>query len=190
MRGVMMRVWMVLAAGVLAGCTPGGGKGGVGDGGVSDGGVSDAAPGGAGLPREAGAGSATPGGSAQAQAQAKAEAEGAGQIELLKMTLTSEVKDKEPADKLDAAKEGERVYAHLALRNRTGEEREVRVTFDVGGKTRTELTLKVGAAWQWRTWGYATMKEGDAGKELTVVVSEVDGAELRQMTLPIRKGSK
>jgi len=106
------------------------------------------------------------------------------------MTLTSAVKDKEPVDKLEAAQAGERVYAHLALRNRTGETRQVELVFEVSGSTRSRVVLDVEESWQWRTWAYATLRDGDSG-ELLVTATEIDGPEIAQRTLPIRgKGKK
>jgi hypothetical protein len=110
-------------------------------------------------------------------------------LQLLRLTLTSGVKDKEPADKLDAAPPGARVYAHLAIRNRSGEPGRVKVEFQVNGKTRTTVELDVQESWQWRTWGYCTLRDADSG-ELTVIVTEEGGPELKQVTLPIRGRAK
>jgi hypothetical protein len=120
-------------------------------------------------------------------ASAREEAKPASEhLELLRMTITSGVKEKDPIDKLDAAPAGERIYAHLAVRNRTGEPQKVEVLFEVNGKERTRLELEVGESWQWRTWGYNTLRPGDVG-ELTITATEVDGPELAQVTIPIRK---
>ena len=126
---------------------------------------------------------------ATGSAGAEAEAEAADHLQLLRLTLTSGVKDKEPVDRLEAVPAGGRVYAHLALRNRTGEARRVVVAFLVNGKERTTVRLDVQEAWQWRTWGYNTLREGDSG-ELTVVVTEEDGPELREVVAPIRGGAR
>jgi len=107
-----------------------------------------------------------------------------GSLELLKLTLTSDVQKKEPVDKLDVAKPGTRVYAHLKLRNRTGETRKVRVDFLIDGKLRTPLELEVAPSWSYRTWGYNTIKAGDAG-ELEVRVYDDDGATITTARLPI-----
>ncbi|AKT39285.1 hypothetical protein [Chondromyces crocatus] len=175
----MLRVrWALvyaLVVAALSGCESG--SSGSGSAGV-DAGASDAAAG--------SSGAVSTGAPGAAGGDEAPEVKG---LELLKMTLTSAVKDKEPADRLSTARAGERVYAHLSLRNRTGGPREVRVEFQVNGVARTELTLDVGASWQWRTWGYNTLRSVDAG-ELTVIVSEVGGEELRRVSLPIKKGSK
>ena len=127
-------------------------------------------------------------GSAGGEAEGGAAA-AADHVQMLRLTLTSGVKDKEPVDRLDAVPAGGRVYAHLALRNRTGEARRVVVAFLVNGKERTTVRLDVQEAWQWRTWGYNTLREGDSG-ELTVVVTEEDGPELQEVAAPIRGGAR
>jgi hypothetical protein len=161
------------AAAALAGCTPDPPAGGGVDAGAAN---SAAAAPSAPVPAPAPTASAT-------------QEPAAEHLELLRMTLTSGVKDKDPVDKLDAARAGERIYAHLAVRNRTGEPRKVEVAFDVNAKERSRIELEVRASWQWRTWGYNTLREADSG-ELTITVTEVDGPELTQVTVPIRrKGS-
>lgn len=163
----------------LAACDPERPSGGAADGGPGDAAAEASIPGAAPAQTAAAPGSA---GAGRAPAGAAAE-----HLQLLKMTLTSAVKDKEPVDKLEAASAGERVYAHLALRNRTEEMRQVELIFQVNGSTRSHVVLDVEDSWQWRTWAYATLREGDSG-ELTVIATEIDGPELRRATLPIRKG--
>lgn len=127
-----------------------------------------------------------PSSSAAPSAPSAAEAElETRPVELLKFQFTSAVKDREPVDRLDAARPGARVYAHLTLRNRTGRDRAVHVEFAVDGKKRTELDLPVKESWSFRTWGYNTMQTKDTG-ELTVSVTDDEGHPLGDFTLPIR----
>jgi len=107
-------------------------------------------------------------------------------LELLKLTLTSEVKKKEPVDKLEAATAGKRVYAHLAIRNRSNEARKIAVTYVVNGKPRPPVDLEVEPSWSYRTWGYNTLPSGEKG-ELEVRVTDDAGAVLGTATLPIRE---
>ena len=170
-----------LALAALAGCDPEKPSGGPADAGPGDAAIAS--------PGAAPAGSAAGAGSSQGGPRAPAEP-AAEHLQLLKMTLTSSVKNKEPVDKLEAAQAGERVYAHLALRNRTEETRQVELVFEVGGSTRSRVVLDVEESWQWRTWAYATLRDGDSG-ELVVTATEIDGPEIAQATLPIRgKGKK
>jgi DUF2914 family protein len=111
-------------------------------------------------------------------------------LELLKLTLTSAVKDKEPADTLSDIAPGERVYAHLKFRNRSEAEQEIRVTFKVNGKTRTTVKLDVEPSWSFRTWGYNTLQDGDTRGELTVTVTDDDGATIAEASLPIHKNAR
>ncbi len=178
-----MRQQALLLAAALAACDPETPSGGAADGGVGDAAAASASS----VPGRPGV--ATPG-SAGAKAPSTAPAAAAAEhLQLLKMTLTSAVNNKEPVDKLEAAVAGERVYAHLALRNRTEEMRQVELVFRVGESTRSHVVLDIEESWQWRTWAYATLRDGDSG-ELTVTATEVDGPELRRMTLPIRGKGK
>ncbi|TKD06635.1 hypothetical protein [Polyangium fumosum] len=110
-------------------------------------------------------------------------------IELLQLTLTSDVQKKDPVDTLDVAPPGTRVYAHLKLRNRSQDKRKVHVDFLVNGKLRTPLDLTVEPSWSFRTWGYNTMQAGDTG-ELEVRVLDDGGATLATARLPIKAKSK
>ncbi|MDC0739734.1 hypothetical protein [Polyangium mundeleinium] len=110
-------------------------------------------------------------------------------LELLQLTLTSDVQKKEPVDTLDVAPPGTRVYAHLKLRNRSQDKRKVHVDFFVNGKLRTPLDLTVEPSWSFRTWGYNTMQAGDTG-ELEVRVLDDGGTTLATARLPIKAKSK
>ncbi|MDI1478198.1 hypothetical protein [Polyangium sp. y55x31] len=110
-------------------------------------------------------------------------------LELLQLTLTSDVQKKEPVDTLDVAPPGSRVYAHLKLRNRSQDKRKVHVDFLVNGKLRTPLDLTVEPSWSYRTWGYNTMQAGDTG-ELEVRVLDDGGSTLATARLPIKAKSK
>lgn len=106
-------------------------------------------------------------------------------VDLLKMELTSEVKNKEPVDKLDSAKPGERVYAHLTVRNRTAGQQRVSLSFRINDEERTMVDLKVEKSWSWRTWAYVTLRKDDKG-ELTVHAFDDHGAELATKSIPIK----
>ncbi len=107
-------------------------------------------------------------------------------LELLKMTLTSGVENKQPKDVLTSAKPGERVYAHLTVRNRSGRERKVHVAFQVNGDTRSEVDLTVGSSWSWRTWAYNTLTAKDVKGTVRVEVTDDEGHPVGGAELPIR----
>lgn len=106
-------------------------------------------------------------------------------VELLAFSFTSGVKNKAPVDALRSAKVGQKVHAHLTLRNRTGRPRKVELRFRVAGELRTELSLEVGEAWSWRTWGYNTILAGDRGKKLSLEVVDDEGHPIVDAELPI-----
>ncbi len=107
-------------------------------------------------------------------------------VELLKLVFASDVKDKAPVGPLQTAKTGERVYAHLTLRNQSGRPRKVHLEFAVDGEKRTTVDLFVGESWSWRTWAYNTILPKDAGKKLTLEVTDDAGHPLFEGALPIR----
>lgn len=113
---------------------------------------------------------------------AEAPADG---VDLLKMVLTSAVKNKEPADVLDSAKPGQRVYGHITVRNRTAGPKRVSLSFRVNGDERSLVDLNVEKSWSWRTWAYVTLRKEDKG-ELTVHAFDDRGAELGTGSIPIR----
>ncbi|MFO0550482.1 MAG: hypothetical protein U0271_18955 [Polyangiaceae bacterium] len=128
------------------------------------------------------------GAASAAEDSAYAEETSTRPVELLKFQWTSGVKSMNPVDKLDHAEPGQRVYAHLTIRNRTGRPRTVHATFSVNGKVRTEnVTLDVKESWSFRTWAYVTLQKKDEGK-VTVVISDDEGFPLVDETLPIRGG--
>lgn len=106
-------------------------------------------------------------------------------MELLGLTITSNIDKKEPVDKLKTATPGSRVYAHLKMRNRSDEKRTVHVDFLVNGKLRTPLKLDIEPSWSFRTWGYNTLQAGDSG-ELEVQVYDDAGTMLERVRLPIQ----
>lgn len=139
------------------------------------------------------ASSAAPPGSAASKAAAPASASAAPvklPLQILRFTLTSEVKAKEPVDKLEVAEGGQRVWAHLAVRNRTGGAKRLTLRFLVGDEERSSVDLTVESSWSFRTWGYNTLRATDKAGELTVEVRDDEGALLQKATLPIKPGAK
>lgn len=106
-------------------------------------------------------------------------------LEILKFRFTSAVKNRDPVDKLDHAKPGERVYAHFAVRNRTGKKRQMTVVFAVDGKEKTKVDLDIDESWEWRTWAYNTVAPNEKGT-LTLSVTDDEGHPLLDEKLPIR----
>jgi hypothetical protein len=107
-------------------------------------------------------------------------------VELLGLVLTSGIASKDPVDVVEQAKAGERVYAHLTIRNRTGRPREVVLRFHVEGVERANVPLEIGESWSWRSWGYATPRPADVGKKLTIELVDDEGRTLAERTLPVR----
>jgi len=107
-------------------------------------------------------------------------------LELLRLTLASGVEAKEPVDVLTKARPGQRVWAHVKLRNRSGRTKSVRLVFSVGGKERSRTDLDVEPSWSFRTWGYVTLQPGDRSGELAVSVLDDTGWALGESRLPIR----
>ena len=111
-------------------------------------------------------------------------------LQVLRLTLTSEVKQKEPVDELKEAGPGQRVWAHVTLRNRAPESRRVSVSFKVDGDERSTVDLQVASSWSFRTWAYNTLRAGDKSGELTVEVRDDAGAVIGQARLPIKATAK
>lgn len=105
-------------------------------------------------------------------------------VELLALTLTSAVHDKNPVDRLRDTHPGERVYAHIRVRNRTGRTHDVTINFMVNGEPRSTVSLAVEPSWSWRTWAYNTVLPTDRPGTLAVTVSGEEG-ELATADLPI-----
>ncbi|MEO7329291.1 MAG: hypothetical protein ABI193_11975 [Minicystis sp.] len=130
---------------------------------------------------------------APAKAPAPASASAAQEklpLQILRFTLTSEVKAKEPVDKLEVAETGQRVWAHLAVRNRTGASKRLTLRFLVGEEERSSVDLTVESSWSYRTWGYNTLRASDKSGELNVEVRDDEGALLQRATLPIKAAKK
>lgn len=113
-------------------------------------------------------------------------AEDDGALTILRFTFTSNVRDKEPVDKLEAAKPGQRVWAHINARNRTGSSREIDLIFRVNGKERSRVPLEIQASWSFRTWGYVTLRDADTAGEVTAAVIDDSGEEIASGRVPIR----
>ena len=107
-------------------------------------------------------------------------------LQMLRLTLTSEVKQKEPVDELKEAGPGQRVWAHLTVRNRAPEARRVSVIFKVAGDERSTVDLQIASSWSFRTWAYNTLRAGDKSGELAVEVRDDAGAVIGQAKLPIK----
>lgn len=112
----------------------------------------------------------------------------AGELKVLKVVFTSEVKSREPSDKLDAAKAGQRVYAHVTMRNRTGGEKPIVLAFLVDGAVRSKIDLDVADSWSYRTWGYVTLRDGDTG-DLVAEVRDGSGTVMERARIPIKPKS-
>jgi hypothetical protein len=106
-------------------------------------------------------------------------------MELLRFRFTSGIDSREPRDDLREARPGQRVYAFLAIRNRTGNKRGITLAWSVGGEPRTTLELDVDESWQYRTWGYNTVGPADRGT-LRLEVTDDAGNSLVERELPIR----
>jgi hypothetical protein len=107
-------------------------------------------------------------------------------LELQRFTFASKLRGKEPADVLEAAEPGQRVWAHFSIRNRTGDTKKIIVTFLVNGETRTTLTLKVEPSWSFRTWGYNTLRKTDTEGEVAIEAVDYTGKVLTSAKLPIK----
>jgi hypothetical protein len=108
-------------------------------------------------------------------------------LQVLKIVFTSDVKSKEPVDKLDHAEPGQRVWVHLTLRNRGEDARPITVTFRVKEDVRSKVDLKVDPSWSYRTWAYNTMRASDTSGDLFVDVRDEAGAIVASQSIPIRK---
>jgi len=106
-------------------------------------------------------------------------------LDLQELTLTTEVKNKEPVDRLVAAQPGKRVWAHLRLRNRGDSVRSIKLQFYVNGERRTMINLKVDKSWSFRTWAYNTLLPGDKLGEMRLEVTDDSGAVLSDTAVPI-----
>lgn len=115
--------------------------------------------------------------------------EGLRPMQVLKFTWTSGMEGKDPKDKLYVARPGQRVYAHLRMRNRSGKKRCLKLVFRIGDKKRTEVTLKIGKSWNWRTWAYNTIKPEDR-EPLRLTIHDDQGALVLDERLPVVPESK
>jgi hypothetical protein len=109
----------------------------------------------------------------------------AGELRVLKLVFTSDVKDREPVDDLKSAKAGQRVWAHVTVRNR-GMPRKITLVFQVNGKERSRVDLTVETSWSFRTYAYSTLRKGDTG-ELLLEVRDDAGALMTTKAIPIVK---
>ena len=105
-------------------------------------------------------------------------------LQLLQFRFTSGIEGKDAKDKLHVARPGTRVYAHFRMRNRSGRKRCMKLTFRVGNKKRTEVTLKVGKSWNWRTYAYNTLKPEDR-EPLRLTVEDDQGVVILDERLAV-----
>jgi hypothetical protein len=106
-------------------------------------------------------------------------------LQLLRFSFTSEIKAKEPVDRLDRAEPGKRVYAHFTFKNTNPEPRTIKLVFRVNGDRRTMLDLKIDPSLSYRTWGFNTLKDSDKSGELTLEATDDTGVVLTTEKLPI-----
>ncbi len=105
-------------------------------------------------------------------------------LELLQFRITSGIENKKAKDTLTTAVPGQRVWAHLTIRNRSATTRQVRLVFRVNGDERTTVSLDIDPSWSFRTWGYNTLRDLDTG-ELDIEVTDDTGKVMVSDKLPI-----
>lgn len=106
-------------------------------------------------------------------------------VQLLRFRFTSGVEQRDPVDQLHVARPGQRVWAHLRVRNRSGRARCLKLLWRIDGKKRTELSLEVGESWNWRTWAYATLRDSDRSGAIELEAVDDQGNVVAQKRLPI-----
>jgi hypothetical protein len=109
-----------------------------------------------------------------------------GELRVLKLVFTSDVKDRQPVDDLKSAKPGQRVWAHLTVRNRGASPRTITLVFQVNGAERSRVDLTVDPSWSFRTYAYSTLRKTDMG-ELELEVRDDAGALMTTKAIPIVK---
>ena len=129
--------------------------------------------------------SATPAASSAAPADSANDEPPTEPLQLQGMTFTSNVEGKEPVDVLVAAEPGQRVWAHLRLRNRSGQARKIHLEFRVNDQKRTTLDLDVAESWSYRTWAFNTLQAGDKTGTVSLKVTDDSGAVLADSSVPI-----
>ncbi len=105
-------------------------------------------------------------------------------LQLLRFAFASGVERRDPKDKLNIVRPGDRVYAHFKVRNRSGFDRCLHLEFRVNNKKRSRVTLKVGKSWSWRTWAYNTTRADDRGP-LKLVVTDDQGKRFLEQSIAI-----
>lgn len=110
-------------------------------------------------------------------------------MQLQRFAFTSGIHGKEPVDTLEFAESGRRVWAHFALRNRSGLTRKMTLSFSVNGQKRTTFDLKVEPSWSFRTWAYVTLRKTDTDGEIVLDATDDDGAVITHARLPIKPQS-
>lgn len=106
-------------------------------------------------------------------------------LQLLRFSFTSEIKAREPVDRLERAEPGKRVYGHFTFKNTNSEARTIKLVFRVNGERRTMLDLKIEPSLSYRTWGFNTLKDSDKSGELTLEATDDAGLVLTSEKLPI-----
>ena len=110
-------------------------------------------------------------------------------LQLLKFTFSSDVKNKQPVDTLEAAAPGQRVWGHFVLRNRNQGSRKLSVVFRVNGQTRTTLDLEIEKSWSFRTYAFNTLRSADKTGEISLEAKDETGAIVASSAIPIRATS-
>lgn len=105
---------------------------------------------------------------------------------MLRFTITSEVKNREPVDVLKVAEAGKKAWGHVTLRNRSKEPRRVTMYFYVDGEQRSMVDLKVNSSWSYRTYAFNTLKDADKDRTLRVEVRDDTGTLLTEEKIPIK----
>ena len=107
---------------------------------------------------------------------------------MLRLTFTSKIENKEPADKLSSARPGQRVWAHLKVRNRSDWTHTLKLAFSINGEQRTTVDLDVEPSWSFRTWAYVTLRPTDVTGAVTLRVTDAEeGSEIVSARLPIQR---
>ena len=107
-------------------------------------------------------------------------------MKLVDFKFTSDVKKRKPVDTLSHGEAAQKVWAYLTMKNVSGQERCVTVTFRFNGKKRSRVTLDIGESPTWRTWAYNTVQKKDVPGKIEVRIVDDQGVELLKQNLPLQ----